>query len=84
MADAKKCDRCGVLFEPYIKDENVRLNKESECTGYSNLLLRVKNIMNPYFDEQINIDLCKNCANSLNNWLKLDYDAKSVGDCDAK
>lgn len=31
MADAKKCDRCGKLFEPYIKsDERLNPNQYTE------------------------------------------------------
>ena len=66
MANAKKCDRCGKLFEPYLK-----------LDGYKNPQEFVKlNVMHINMDKQrlnlnknVCIDLCNECHESFSRWL---------------
>ena len=58
MANAKKCDRCGKLFEPYIYNINEGCKVPSM---YTNIL--VKNISLAEYD------LCKECNDSFLEWL---------------
>ena len=57
MANAKKCDRCGKLFEPYIDDDK-----------FTKLIILAQNIdcgrhtIGSY-------DLCKECNDSFSKWL---------------
>ena len=57
MANAKKCDRCGKLFEPYIDDEK-----------FTKLIILAQNIDSG--QHRIgSYDLCKECNDSFLKWL---------------
>ena len=64
MADAKKCDRCGRLFEPYNIDAGCKVPKR-----YMNLLLRNTLINQATYKEPRDYDLCKECNDSFLKWL---------------
>ena len=57
MANAKKCDRCGKLFEPYIDDDKfiklIILAQNIDCGRHT---------IGSY-------DLCKECNDSFSKWL---------------
>lgn len=58
---AKKCDRCGKLYEHYGMIYDTKKN------GISLIFI------NKFGDREglvQDIDLCKECMNSLTNWLK--------------
>lgn len=57
MSYAKKCDRCGALFEPYDY-QNI-----GEAWRYS--VLRDNH---PY--EENRLDLCNSCRIELEKWIK--------------
>ena len=62
MALAKKCDRCGNLYEP--KDINI-------CGAISNGLgLISRDEQNSHAISRRYFDLCPECLVSLANWLK--------------
>lgn len=64
MADAKKCDRCGKLFEPYMDDEK-----------FTKLIILAQNI--DFGQRRIgSYDLCKECNDSFLEWLSGTNDAK--------
>ena len=68
MADAKKCDRCGKLFEPYIDDEK-----------FTKLIILAQNI--DFGQRRIgSYDLCKECNDSFSKWLTKQTIVKQ--DCD--
>lgn len=79
MADAKKCDRCGKLFEPYIKVEDMRQSKESDNPGYLNILSRKRMLKSQYSINKASLDLCYDCANSFKHWLDMYNRAKIIG-----
>ena len=64
MANAKKCDRCGVLFE------------EIEPSPIAELSYSLATATRQKFGGSINTprianaDLCKDCEQSLNKWWK--------------
>lgn len=66
MADAKKCDRCGVLFEPYevktLQHRYARITSETICVK-GNVRENIENF-----------DLCSECARSFNNWINFGGD----------
>lgn len=64
MADAKKCDRCGKLFEPYNNDAGCKVP-----TRYMNILLRNTLINQASYKEPRDYDLCKECNDSFLKWL---------------
>ena len=70
MADAKKCDRCGKLFEPYIKAEDMRPKKESDNPGYLSISSRRMIFKSQYYIDKGNFDLCQECAKSFSRWLE--------------
>ena len=64
MADAKKCDRCGKLFEPYMDDEK-----------FTKLIILAQNI--DFGQRRIgSYDLCKECNDSFLKWLSGTNDVK--------
>ena len=69
MADAKKCDRCGKLFKPYIKAEDMMPKKESYKPGYLSISLRREIFKSRYYIDKGNFDLCHECAKSFSRWL---------------
>lgn len=64
MANAKKCDRCGKLFEPYNIDKGYKVPNR-----YMNILLRNVLLVDETYKELGDYDLCKECNNSLLKWL---------------
>lgn len=64
MANAKKCDRCGKLFEPYNIDEGHKVPSR-----YMNILLRNALIDQSTYKEPHDYDLCKECNDSFLKWL---------------
>lgn len=64
MADAKKCDRCGRLFEPYNIDAGCKVPKR-----YMNILLRNTLIDQATYSSPRDYDLCKECNDSFSKWL---------------
>ena len=66
MANAKKCDRCGKLFEPYI------YNIDEGCkvpSRYTNILVKNISIAKETYKEFGEYDLCKECNDSFLEWL---------------
>lgn len=78
MADAKKCGRCGKLFEPYIKAEDMRPKKESDKPSYLSISLRREISKSRYYIDKGNFDLCQECAKSFKNWLDMYNSSKSI------
>lgn len=64
MADAKKCDRCGKLFEPY----NIHAGYKVP-TRYTNILLKDMSLAKETYKESGDYDLCKECNDSFLEWL---------------
>lgn len=64
MADAKKCDRCGKLFEPYNIDDGCKVPSR-----YTNILLKNISLVKGAYKEFGEYDLCKECNDSLLKWL---------------
>lgn len=62
MASAKKCDRCGKLYERY----NER-NDEDNINGILTLNIDSKQ---QYFTHKL-IDFCPDCKDSFQEWLVL-------------
>lgn len=71
MADAKKCDRCGKLFEPY----NIYAGYKVP-TRYTNILLKDMSLAKETYKESGDYDLCKECNDSFLEWLSKPNDAK--------
>lgn len=65
MADAKKCDRCGAFFEPYIKVAGAKSKR------YFKRITIINKDLNGLGDSLTNpsYDLCENCVESLEDWL---------------
>ena len=61
MANAKKCDRCGVFYEPTGK-------RDEETHPY--VLGRTGRI--GYFDDML-VDLCPSCEEELKKFMCTDY-----------
>ena len=66
MADAKKCDRCGKLFEPYIIDINAGYKVPSR---YTSIIVRNISLAKETYKEFGEYDLCKECNDSFSEWL---------------
>ena len=66
MADAKKCDRCGKLFEPYLKLDGYKNPQEFAKLNVMHINMD-KQRVNP--NENVFVDLCNECHNSFSNWL---------------
>lgn len=69
MADVKKCDRCGKLFEPYNIDDGCKVPSR-----YTNILLKNISLVKGAYKEFGEYDLCKECNDSLLKWLNLAKD----------
>lgn len=57
--NAKKCDRCGILYENYINNDN--------CSNAIRISYRKEDftvVNNDFFD------LCPKCMESFERWLK--------------
>lgn len=61
MALVKKCDRCGATYEPYNQKQNAEL-----INGILTLNIDMRQ---NYFTNTI-IDLCPDCCEKFNMWLK--------------
>ena len=59
MSNAKKCDRCGKLYEEY---NGIRL--KGQGNGYQYLYLGGNNIVSKLFD------LCEDCMTEVIDWIK--------------
>ena len=66
MADAKKCDRCGKLFEPYLKLDGFKNPKEFVKLNVMHINMD-KQRVNP--DKNVFVDLCNECYESFLEWL---------------
>ena len=66
MANAKKCDRCGKLFEPYIIDIDAGYKVPSR---YTSIRLRNISLAKEMYKELGVYDLCKECNDSFLEWL---------------
>mgnify|MGYP003175408914 CR=1 FL=1 len=64
MAIARKCDRCGKLFDPYNIDADYKVPNR-----YMNILLRNVLLVNETYKELGDYDLCKECNDSFLEWL---------------
>ena len=64
MANAKKCDRCGKLFEPYNIDDGCKVPSR-----YTNILLKNISLVKGAYKEFGEYDLCKECNDSFLKWL---------------
>nr|DAP31923.1 MAG TPA: GLI-Kruppel family member HKR3-C2H2 domain, GLI-Kruppel family member [Caudoviricetes sp.] len=65
MANAKKCDRCGKLFEPYWK-----LDGHKNPQEFVKLLVMHTDLDNKnYPSENVYVDLCNECHESFSRWL---------------
>ena len=64
MADAKKCDRCGKLFESYNIDAGYKVPNR-----YMNILLKDVSLEKGTYKELGDYDLCKECNESFLEWL---------------
>ena len=66
MANAKKCDRCGKLFEPYVIDIDAGYKVPSR---YTSIRLRNISLAKETYKELGVYDLCKECNDSFLEWL---------------
>ena len=71
MADAKKCDRCGKLFEPY----NIHAGYKVP-TRYTNIILKDMSLAKETYKNSGDYDLCKECNDSFLKWLSGTNDVK--------
>lgn len=62
MARARKCDRCGILYENY--DGEVVHKK----LKFNSIVLRDMDSNDDYFTRD-GYDLCQPCSNELEKWL---------------
>ena len=65
MSFAKKCDRCGLLYEPY--EPNRYLKDEKNFNG---ILTANIDECGKYYSLEV-LDLCDSCSDQLYNWLKM-------------
>lgn len=63
---ARKCDRCGALYEHYVGQ---KLFKEDEKAN--GLVLLDKDLKQQYYERNF-YDLCPKCMTELNRFLKAD------------
>ena len=73
MGIARKCDRCGKLFDPYNIDAGYKVPNR-----YMNILLRNVLLVDETYKELGDYDLCHECSESLNKWINFFKD----GDAD--
>lgn len=64
MGIARKCDRCGKLFDPYNIDAGYKVSNR-----YMNILLRNVLLVDETYKELGDYDLCKECNDSFLKWL---------------
>lgn len=64
MANAKKCDRCGKLFESYNIDAGyIAPNR------YTNIIIKSISLAKETYKELGEYDLCKECNESFSRWI---------------
>ena len=61
MSAAKKCDRCGILYEEY--------NTENSSENINGIMTLNIDRYGTYYSHKP-LDLCPQCADSLKNWMK--------------
>lgn len=67
MADAKKCDRCGKLFEPYLKFDE----EDKDQHEFIKLSIMHADLDNKiYQSKNTYVDLCNECYESFSKWLE--------------
>ena len=67
MASAKKCDRCGKLYEPY--------NTKNDAKHVNGIMTVNIDSYGEYYDHKP-VDLCPKCKDSFEEWL---FAGKPVG-----
>ena len=60
MAAAKKCDRCGKLYEPY--------NTKNDSKNFNGIMTVNIDACGEYYDHNP-MDLCPKCKDSFEEWL---------------
>lgn len=76
MANAKKCDRCGKLFEPYLKFDEEDENPHE----FIKLSITHADLSNKiYQNKNVYVDLCNECYESFSKWLAKPSIAKQKG-----
>lgn len=63
MALAKKCDRCGKMYEKYNKDYNC---DEKNMNGFADICISPSG---GNYIVQDTYDLCEECKNALKDWF---------------
>lgn len=67
MAMARKCDRCGMLYEQY----STKLKEAVGIAGINGFMfMRRRDNCNDYTAEDQPRDLCPDCTESLLAWLR--------------
>lgn len=66
MADAKKCDRCGKLFEPYLKLDGYKNPQEFIKLNVMHVNMDKRRVNQ---DKSVLVDLCNECHESFSRWL---------------
>lgn len=64
MADAKKCDRCGKLYERYVWEDDDLMPIAGGHGGVSSIRFYHKGVSGKAFD------LCRDCMGDLIFWLR--------------
>lgn len=67
MAFAKKCDRCGRLYEGY--------NIKPSATNINGVITANIDYFGKYYTQNI-LDLCPECSDSFMRWLSKENDVK--------
>lgn len=68
MALAKKCDRCGKLYEP----KNATIKKQQ----VNGLILMNRDATNNSWYNRVLVDLCPMCLGSFDCWLRMACEPK--------
>lgn len=63
MALAKKCDKCGKMYEKYNEDYN---SAEKNINGFATICVSPNG--NNYIVQEV-YDLCEECRDSLKEWF---------------
>jgi hypothetical protein len=86
MADAKKCDRCGKLYETKIQNINAIeqiTNDAIEAVKKIEIALSVNSAKIILHEITDRFDLCKECKKSFKKWFrKAEEDGRSEMDQD--
>ena len=65
--NAKKCDRCGEFFQNTTTTVAEELSAAAKQLFESNENYRIRMLISSV---AVNVDLCKNCSDSLKSWFK--------------